>query len=492
MLKDRAVRSAVCRQSHFIFFHLYFPHYITYETAPFQREIFALTEASRTENLFIVAFRGSGKSTILTTSYPLWAILGDQKKRFVLILCQTQGQAKQHMMNLKRELEGNELLKNDLGPFKEEGDEWGSSSLVFSQLNARITAASSEQSIRGLRHNQHRPDLIVCDDVEDIASTKTREGRNKTYQWLTSEVIPSGDRDTRLVIIGNLLHEDSLLMRLKADIKNGSVDGTFRAYPLLKDDRILWPGKYPSMAEVDAEKRKSGNEYAWQREYLLRIVPSEEQAIHPEWITYYDLIPKTGGNSGFDGVIIGIDPAVSTRESADCTAMVIGRLIGDGEDACVYILPDVVNRRITFPETMELCKVLNITYTEEGLRPTFVIEDVGYQKAIIQQLEQLGIYDVKAVRPGNQDKRSRLVLTSHMIKSGKVLFPRKGCEELIEQIVHFGVEKHDDLADAFANLVSSVILEPPVRPSIDWIGGDDEDDDDEDEDDGIEIRLRYG
>ena len=73
------------------------------------------------------------------------------------------------MVNLKRELEDNDLLKNDLGPFQEESDEWGSISLVFSNMNARITVASSEQSIRGMRHGQHRPDLIIGDDVEDMA-----------------------------------------------------------------------------------------------------------------------------------------------------------------------------------------------------------------------------------------------------------------------------------------------------------------------------------
>jgi hypothetical protein len=223
MIKDRKVRTAITKKSHRHFFHFYFAHYIKYQTAPFQNEIFSLTEDS-TKNLFVVAFRGCGKSTIITTSYPIWSILGEQQKKFILILCQTQGQAKQHMMNLRRELENNALLKADLGPFQEEPNEWGASSIVFSNTNARITIASSEQSIRGLRHNQHRPDLIICDDVEDIASTKTRDGRNKTHDWLTSEVIPAGDRTTRLVIVGNLLHEDSLLMRIKEGITKEKMD----------------------------------------------------------------------------------------------------------------------------------------------------------------------------------------------------------------------------------------------------------------------------
>jgi predicted phage terminase large subunit-like protein len=64
-------------------------------------------------------------------------------------------------------------------------------------------------------------------------------------------------------------------------------------------------------------------------------------------------------------------------------------------------------------------------------------------------------------KPGNQDKRSRLVLTANLIKTGQVLFPKEGAEELIQQIVHFGVEKHDDLADAFVNVVNSMIEKPP-------------------------------
>ena len=329
LAKDRAARRAATRASHFLFFHFYFAHYVKYETAPFHRELFQLTEREDIKNLFVVAFRGSAKSTIFTTSYPIWAILGEQQKKFVLILCQTQAQAKQHMMNLRRELEGNALLKNDLGPFQEENNEWGSSSLVFSQMNARITAVSAEQSIRGLRHNQHRPDLIVGDDLEDIASTKTREGRNKTYQWLTGEVIPAGDRDTRLIVVGNLLHEDSLMMRLKEDVENNRIDGVFKSYPLLEGQKILWPGKYPTIEMVEEERRKAANEYAWQREYLLNIVPTEDQAIDPAWIQYYDEIPPpkplfNGQYKSYLEVRIGIDLAISKRDTADYTAMVPG------------------------------------------------------------------------------------------------------------------------------------------------------------------------
>jgi len=472
MLKDRLVRTAIVKQSHFYFFNFYFSHYVKYPTADFQKEFFRLTENDNLKKLFIVAFRGSSKSSIFTMSYPLWAILGSQQKKFVLIICQTRTQAKQHMMNLKRELESNNLLKNDLGPFQEESDEWGSVSLVFSKQNARITAASSEQSIRGLRHNQHRPDLIIGDDLEDLASTKTRDGRNKTYQWLTGEVIPAGDKDTKLVLIGNLLHEDSLLMRIKDDIKAEKIDGVFKEFPLIYQGNILWPGKYPTMKDVENEKRKLGNDFAREREFMLRIIPNDEQAIHKEWIQYYDVAPKKGDKDKYGHTInyvtrVGVDLAISEEDSANYTAMVPALLYRDGMDTEIYVLPGIINRRLTFPATVDLCKELNQIYDKDvGPNTEFVIEDVAYQKSLPQQLEREGIANVKTTRPGNQDKRTRLVLTAHMIKTGGVKFPRQGAEELISQIVHFGTEKHDDLADAFSNLVLSVIEDPPIIPKL--------------------------
>ena len=474
MIGDRKIRAEVTKQSHYMFFHFYFAHYVKHKTAIFQKELFRLTEQTSASNLFVVAFRGSGKSTIFTMSYPIWAILGTQQKKFVLVLCQTLNQAKQHMTNLKRELENNQLLKNDLGPFQEENNEWGVSSLVFSNMNARITAASTEQSIRGLRHNQYRPDLIICDDIEDISSTKTKEGRNKTYQWLTAEVIPAGDRNTRLIIVGNLLHEDSILMRIKEDVDKKRIDGMFREYPLLKGREILWPGKYPTMQDVESEKRKAGNEFAWEREYMLRIIPAEEQAIHREWIQFYDELPH--GEVDWQGysknieIRIGVDLAISKRDTADYTAMVPVLLYGESDDLKMYILPKIVNKKMTFPETVDLCKTLYESYYKKYEKyPHFVIEDVAYQRSLPQQLENEGIQDVKTTRPGNQDKRTRIVLTAHAVKNGKVLFPKEGCEELINQIVHFGVEAHDDLADAFSNAILDSLENPPTVPRVYFI-----------------------
>lgn len=463
MVKDRKVRVAITKESHLYFFHFYFAHYVQYPTAEFQHEIIRLTEDETVKNMYIVAFRGSGKSTYCTTSYPLWAIFGQSQKKFVMILCQTRNQAKQHMMNLRRELESNTILKRDFGPFQEEKDEWGSGSLVFTKLNARITVASTEQSIRGLRHNQHRPDLIICDDVEDMASTKTREGRQKTYQWLTGEVIPAGDRNTKLVIVGNLLHEDSLLMRIANDVRAGKLDGEFRAYPLIdKRDNILWAGKYPTKHDIETERKKLGNDIAWQREFLLHIVPDEDQVVYQEWIRYHGFIR----NQEIRHVVMAVDLAISQKDTADFTAMVVGLICGYEDTFRVYVLPRHVNKRMNFPET--IAKIKKEYGILENLGPpTVLVEDVAYQRAVVDQLKHDGLR-VEGIKVSG-DKRSRLMTVTPFIQNGKITFPQKGAEQLIEQIVGFGVEKHDDLVDAFTLLAHQAIKKdtPPCR--ITWL-----------------------
>lgn len=476
MTKDKKIRTAITRESFSYFFHFYYAHYVKYATANFQKEIIRLIEVSDKDDLFIVAFRGSGKSTIVTAAYPIWAILGQQEKKFVVIFCQTQAQAKQHMMNLRRELEDNELLKKDLGPFRENSDEWGAQSIVFSNTNARITVASVDQSIRGIRHYENRPDLIICDDVEDINSTKTRDSRNKTYQWLKSEVIPAGDKNTRLVIVGNLLHEDSLLMRLKEEREKDIINGHFLFFPLIDyNGACLWPGKYPSEKELDIERKKVGSEITWQQEYLLNIIPSEEQVIHKDWIQYYHEIPEDEPGRKYKRpryICIGMDLAVSERSTADCTAIIPIMLIGETPSSYqFYVLPNIINQKMPFPDSVKICKNMYRSYEaihgEENV--TLVTEDVGCLKALSQQLVAEGVSRVRTINPGRNDKRTRLNMTANWIKNGKILFPDTGAKELIDQIVNFGVERYDDLADAFSYAIVSAMDEPLPPPYIGFL-----------------------
>lgn len=457
LVEDYMIRIATVTASHLWFFFTYFGHYITYETAPFQHEMFAMTEDEETKLHVVVAFRGSAKSTIFTMSYPLWAILGKQKKKFILLLSQTQPKAQQNLANIKRELESNELLKMDLGPFLEERNQWGAQSIVIPRFDAKITIGSVEQSIRGLRHGQYRPDLIILDDVEDTNSVKTKEGRDKAWQWLTNEIIPAGAKDVRIVAVGNLLHEDSLLKRLQQKIQTGKMPGVYREYPVVDEaGNPLWPGKYPDEMALKAEEERTGDPVAWKREFLLQIVPLGDQIIRREWIQFYDEMPlKETYKHRYRWTKAGIDLAISTNASADYTAMVGVSLFGYGTNRIVYVHPFPINKRMDFPTALDEAKHY-ATMLGDGKPVEALVEDVAYQRAFPQQLVQDG-YPAKEVKIGTQDKRTRVVGISAWIKSGRVLFPQEGCEELIEKLIGFGVEKHDDLVDALVIAVTAAI-----------------------------------
>lgn len=463
---DRLVRQKATRQRHLLFFNVYFPAYVKYQFADFHKEMFRITEDASIKLALIVAFRGSGKSTIVTFSYALWSILGVQQKKFVLIVCQTQAQARQHMANLKYELEQNPLLKSDLGPFREEvsGGDWAISSLVFQNTGARIMIASVDQSIRGIRHHEHRPDLILLDDIEDINSTKTFESRNKTFDWFTREVVPLGDLGTRILIVGNLLHEDSLVMRLRKKIEAGEIpNGIYRWFPFLDESgNCLWPGKFDTQQKIEELRMSVANHFAWQQEYLLRIVSNEEQVVDPAWIQYYDILPIN--RDSFHGVFMGVDLAMSLKNRADYTAIVSALIAGHEKDFCMYVLPNVVNRRMKFPETLLQIKTTHDANKKIYSGVNLLVEDVGGQRYVIDQLEHDG-YDAEGIKV-TTDKRTRLVTVSGMIQNGKIKFPRHGAEDLIRQIVGFGIENHDDLVDAFTIVSHKAIVCDVPMPEI--------------------------
>jgi predicted phage terminase large subunit-like protein len=155
--------------------------------------------------------------------------------------------------------------------------------------------------------------------------------------------------------------------------------------------------------------------------------------------------------------------------------MVTGWLFSDEENgrSKVYIDPIIVNKKMDFPTTMKKCMEIHATL-KTIKRPDFAIENVSYQRSLPQMLKENGL-SAREIKVGSQDKRSRLAIASHKIKNGEILFPRKGAEDLINQMVHFGTERHDDIADAFVALVIDVIDYQPARPQISWVSCGDED-----------------
>jgi len=244
------------------------------------------------------------------------------------------------------------------------------------------------------------------------------------------------------------------MMRFKDDIARGSRDGVYREYPLIDaSGTVLWKGKYPDAAAVEAERLRVGNDKAWAQEFMLRIVSDHERVVHPEWI-HYGECPVAAVANMYRGAYIGIDPAISEDKKAACTAMVVVRVFGWGEKMRIYVLPYPVNERIGLPTIIERAKTLSNTYGS-GRKAKIYVEDVGFQKGLVQVLVEQG-YPAVGVRPQG-DKRARLALISHHIKNGTIRFAPRGNEELVMQIVNFGSESYMDLADALSMVVPEIV-----------------------------------
>lgn len=471
--KSKQTRIKLAEQSMYWFFHIYFGENANCKTADFQKEIYALMEDTSIKHAVICSFRGSGKSTIATLCYPIWSVLGGSKRKFILLLSQTQPLAKAHLMNIKRAFETNELLRNDYGPLEEMSDEWGAMSLAFPKYGARISAASVEQPIRGLRHGAYRPDLIIADDVEDMDSTKTREGREKTWQWFVSEVIPAGDQNTKVINIGNLLHEDSLLMRLRERIDNGELDAVYREYPIVDGDGVpLWTGKYPDQAALEKQRKKVIDERSWLREYMLKIVPDTKQIIMPEWIQYYEELPPMDKGHQYINSFAGVDLAISEKTSADFTAVVIVHAYGfETKDRKYYVDKRYIYKKMTFLQTVEAIVQLFNGLELNGREPRIFVEDVGYQGAMIEALKEKEVR-VKGVKIKG-DKYSRLTAAGMLFEQGRVCFSK--AEEAkfhVQQILGFGVEKHDDIVDATTLVLNYVHNHVEYGMTFAMVGGD--------------------
>lgn len=458
LLVNRPYRKQSVYLSHKLFFPVYFGGYLKCPSAPFQDEIIRLTEQSAINQCFIMAFRGSGKSTIVSTSYPIWAIIGKQQKKLVVIISQTQNQGRFILNNIRRELEVNDTLIKDFGPFNNNSIEWSSNSLDIPAYGAKIFAASTGEVIRGIRNGPNRPDLVILDDVEDIASIKTLDGRDRTHEWFTNEVIPLGDIGTRIIVVGNMLHEDSLMMKLKDYSRQHSGNSVFVSFPLMdENENSLWPGKFTPEV-IKNIKESALTPRAFEMEFMLRIVPNDQQIIQRDWIQYYNHFLPDDKIPPPRMIIISVDLAIKKGDGRDKTAILPLYVTGYGRTLQIYILPDIINEQLDFTEQVDTIEKLYMKLQQQfKILPQIYIEDVGFQSLMAQSLMRVQKLPAEPEKIGNLDKPTRLSLVSFYVKTGKVFFPNTGAETLINQILNIYSTKYDDLADAFSMGLNIVV-----------------------------------
>jgi len=450
-IKDEVFRRELVKSSLYWFMHIYFPDYLTFPLAPFHKEIVQLLE-SDSPTIAISAFRGSGKSTIVSLAYVIWSMVGIKNKRFILLVSNTARQAEMLMFNIKNVLESHPLLKSDLGPFQETSEEWNIGSLVFKDHDAKIMAISVNESIRGIKYKNKRPDLIVCDDVETLDSVRTSDNREKLQLWFDRDIIPIGDESTTIVIVGTIMTYGSLMQTIMARMETHQLLGSFRKYPIINEKgNILWQERWSSIAEIEEFRKQKGIlPRTWETEFMLNDWIEEDQLVKPEHILYYDDLPL-GIYPSFTGYI-AVDLAISKEANADKTAILQAYMFDIKGVKKLYILPDPLNKRLNFHESIvAIERTADLMF--HGRNTYIIVETNGYQRAVAETLIDEGYLNTKLYGAYSDDKYGRLESTLHNLSLGNIYFPRKGCEVLIDQLLRFGYERYDDMADAFSMLV---------------------------------------
>lgn len=458
---DIGARIALCKESFYHFLAYYLEDEFELDPAPFHKEMVDALDSVDDVNRYIaiMGFRGSAKSTILE-AFALWSLING-KHNFIVYLRSTIDDAKMSLANIRDRIEQNEELRQDFNivldnqkshDFREK---WSEGQITIGDCT--MIARSRMQKLRGKKFKKARIDLIIGDDLEDVKDADTKEKREATRKWFFAEAMPATKQgvlatNVKIVLLGNLVHKDCLIKHLS----RSKIVRTLEFWMFDKDGNISWEGLYPNMAAVEREHEKvliAGEglgEIIWAREYLGKEIDPEDMILKLSDIQYYpdEWLQRKPVAAG-----VGVDFAISKKQTADYTAMCKGmEVMNDEAERRLLILKDNVEQRLGFEETIRKAVEVN-EVMPHGTK--FYPEKVNYQEAAIEIMKKNGLAVIPQQAVG--DKKARITAACFYVKSGRVLFPKKGAENVITNLVGFGVEDHDDLADAFAYLVLGMV-----------------------------------
>jgi predicted phage terminase large subunit-like protein len=218
--EERRARVSRARTDLAFFGRTYFPHYFT--TAPsalhawFAGRFTAMIERAVTagegDKEADAAPRGNAKSTWTTFLLPLWCVCFGLR-RYILPVSETAAQAESFLSFIKTELESNGRLAQDFPNACGEGPVWRAM-MVITRNGVKIHAAGAGQKLRGFRHGSKRPDLVIGDDLENDESVASPDQRAKLRAWFFKALMKIGQPDTVFIVVGTVLHYDSLLSEL--------------------------------------------------------------------------------------------------------------------------------------------------------------------------------------------------------------------------------------------------------------------------------------
>ena len=444
----------------------------------------------------VAAPRSHAKSTYLTKGFPLHQVVY-RKRKYIIIISETPSVSGPNLEWLATQLKHNEKLRADFGPLlsprQQENDRDNSTEFIAWEPKpdggkrqlTKIEAASTGQALRGRNWQGTRPDLIVCDDLEDAkTNAATAEQRTKLREWFASVVMPLGDpkgAKTAIVYMGTTVHFDALLMQIlykrsdfetkvyraiinppkRSDlweqcrelyINRENPKRSEEARQFYEDNReemdegvrVLWPDFQP-IYKLMAWKWDNGSK-AFNTEYQNNPIDEENMIFNPATFTYWD---DTDANRTFNlrdyTITMGIDFALG-KQRGDYSAIITTAT--DKKSGIHYVI-DAYGARIKPDEFIEIISAKVREYTPDAIAVESVAAQEFFADVLRDHLAMDGYPAHSRLRKINNRTRKELRIESMLpsIENGKIRFCRKHAL-LLEQFERYGQGTHDDLPDA--------------------------------------------
>ncbi|HHT9138414.1 MAG TPA: phage terminase large subunit [Candidatus Wunengus sp. YC60] len=483
------------------FRNFYFPNYNKNPDGEFQKELSQILidmKTKRGARYAIAAPRGFAKSTIVGLQYAIYCICY-KLEDFIVIASSTSSQATDFLRHIKEEFETNERLKADFPEVCEVGGKllpprWTQSEIITSN-DVKVVALGTGQQLRGRRHKESRPTLIILDDIETDESVENPDSRYKLEDWINKTVLKAGDARTNVIIIGTLHHPASLLAKY-TDPKQcpGWNSKVYKAVISYAEAVELWEqwkrvllGKENYNEEFGLDAARAF--YKKHESAMLKGV----KLLWPDFKSYHDLMlmREQEGYSSFDSEMQNqpinprdcafnmdevsfwedefeseeylmrlirrealyygaCDPSLGRegKQSDDSGIVVVA---WNAERGKIYVLEADIARRSP-DRTIEDILAHHMKY--EIVQ--FGFETNQFQEVMAKDLMNRARERHIAVRlkeiKNTVDKLARIQSLQALIKSGTIMFSRKH-QTLLEQLRYFPKGPHDDGLDALEMVV---------------------------------------
>jgi len=415
--------------------------------SPAHKEVFKAIDDDSIRKLLILAHRNFGKTSIIQLATQAKAIT-TRKKRFLVPVSNTASYAVMQSENLKRELVHNPRISSLFGPMK--SDSFSKESWV-SATGSMVMPRGRGQQVRGITYGNYRPDFLLCDDFEDSESVMNEDLRKKYKEWFYADLLGCVDRgldNYRCIVIGTMLHEDSLLANLMEDpswtvIKAPLCDHNFKSN---------WP-EYMTDAQVVEladEYRDQGQIDVFYREYMCEVIATDEAAIQKDMFKYYDEEYEAMHHWKDLDTVVLIDPAKTVNPKADDSA-IVGASFSAGKQH-IYVRDIMAGKMFPneiYDHALAMCSRLGCKTI--GVEVTSLNEFVTYPLKNEISRRGSGVEVVELRARDKKEHRVRALIPFY--RKGLVYHNKMVTRDLEAQLLSFPRSKRWDIMDALAYVV---------------------------------------